>query len=229
MEMHQLRRYGALRPPQRGPNITRDQGNAAQQRRFLCHPVCYAEELPYGGTAQVVVLFSIRKQRPQWALVCGAQRSMMMETFFRKGSNFPTLHPCGHRRDPIHASRPVWDVATDLLETLAPEKLTRPGNVVFTFEAVFARIIISVLGERSSGETQVRIFGKLLHHKFHVIRFERNIGIKVSHYVELNRFNPLESESNGMSLRSKIAIGVLRSANQLDPQMALRIALDDFC
>src|SRR5262249_2781524 len=138
MEMHQLRSYGALRPPQRGPNITRDQGNAAQQRRFLCHPVCYAEQLPYGGTAQVVVLFSIRKQRPQRALVCGAQRSMMMETFFRKGSNFPTLHPCGHCRDPIHPSGPVRNITPDILKTLTPEKLARASHIILTFKAVLA-------------------------------------------------------------------------------------------
>src|SRR5215813_4484822 len=154
---------------------------------------------------------------------------MMMETFFRKGSNFPTLHPCGHRRDPIHPSGPVRNITPDILKTLTPEKLARASHIILTFKAVLARIIASVLCERSSGDTQLRIFRKLSHQEFHIARLKGNIGVKVSHYVELNRVYPLESESNGMSLRSKIAIGVLRSANQLDPRMAPRIALDDFC
>src|SRR6266480_6060360 len=117
---------------------------------------------------------------------------MMMKSLFSKRSNFPSLQPCCHYRDPIHPSRPVWDVAANFLETLAPEKLTRPGHIVLALKAVFARIIPPVLNERGSSHAELSIFRKLSHQKFHIARLKRNISIKVSHYVELERLSPRE-------------------------------------
>src|SRR5262249_970091 len=125
---------------------------------------------------------------------------MVIKPFLRKGSHFPALHARGHDRDPIHASRPVWDVAADLLETLSPETLTRPGHVVLPLKAVFARIIPPVLSERGSSHAELSIFRKLSHQKFHIARLKRNIGIKVSHYVELKRRSPHKCKGNRMSL-----------------------------
>ena len=65
IKMHQLGSYSALDPPHRRPAITKEQGKAAYEHRFLCHPVSHAKQLPNRGTSEVVVFFPIGKKRPQ--------------------------------------------------------------------------------------------------------------------------------------------------------------------
>src|SRR5437773_11570973 len=101
MKAHQLRGHSALDSSQGRPAVTRKQGKSTQQNRFLCHSICYAEQLPDWGAAEVIIFFSIGKKGPQSPLPSRAERSAMMEPFFSKGSHFPSFHPCCHDRNPI--------------------------------------------------------------------------------------------------------------------------------
>src|SRR5438876_2839793 len=136
MKAHQLRGHGALDSSQGRPAVARKQGESAQENRFFCHPICSAEQLPEWGTTKVIIFFAIGEKCAKDTSARGAQRSVMMKPLFRKGSHFPSLHPCCHDRNPVQPPGRIRDIAADLLETLTPEKLAWPSHVVLAFEAV---------------------------------------------------------------------------------------------
>src|SRR5437773_6568496 len=104
MKAHQLRGHSALDSSQGRPAVTRKQGKSTQQNRFLCHPICYAEQLPDWGTAEVIIFFSIGKEGAHRPPTRRPHGTMMMKSRVTKRLNFPSLHARGHDCDPVNSA-----------------------------------------------------------------------------------------------------------------------------
>src|SRR5882724_7669331 len=164
MKAHQLRSYRAPHAPQCRPAITGEQGQTIYNKRGFCHPIGDAEKLPDRGTAEIVILFSIRKARCSTAPSRCAQCSIVMKPLLRKGSCLPSFHPRRGDRDPVNSSSAVRNITADLLETSISEKLTSPRNMILTFETVPCGVVAAFY-KWGSSHAELRVFGKFPHQK----------------------------------------------------------------
>src|SRR4029077_17591117 len=119
-------------------------------------------------------------------------------------------------------------ITTHVLKTLAPEKLTSTGYMLFTFETNAGSIVTTILCKRRSRDTQLWIFGKLSNQKLKIIRFERKVGIQITNYFKRNRLHVLESCVKRVNLAGEATIKAWPALHQLDPRKSPGITLNDF-
>src|SRR5437879_3819731 len=88
-------------------------------------------------------------------VVCRSHSAVMNKRLFREGSGRPAVHPRGQHRNQIKTTIFELTISSNLLEALAPKKLTRPGNVIETGESII--VTEPFLGKACSGYSQFRI------------------------------------------------------------------------
>src|SRR4029077_13009813 len=119
-------------------------------------------------------------------------------------------------------------ITTHVLKTLAPEKLTSTGYMLFRSETITGSIVTTILCKRRSRDTQLRIFGKLSNQKLKIIRFERKIRIQITDYFKRNRLDVLQACVKRVNLAGEATIKARRALHQSDPRKPPGVTLDDF-
>src|SRR5262252_6621173 len=104
--------------------------------------------------AQVIVLLPVREGRGEPAALRRAQTAVMEKRLLSERPRLPSDHPGGGDGDPVDPSRHVWDVTSNGLKALAPEKLALSGDVGLTFEAVGIRAVSIRLSKDRAGNSE---------------------------------------------------------------------------
>ncbi len=108
-----------------------------------------------------IILGTILETRTKPTILRSAQLPVMQVRLFRESPRLPLFHAGRDVRNPVDRTAFCRHVSTNLLEALAPEYLTRAGNVFDTHEAVVIAEIRRI-SERSSHQSQCLIFRELL-------------------------------------------------------------------
>src|SRR5580765_2773998 len=176
--------------------------------------------------AEVVVLLTVPINS---AKLSGGPRThlpVVKTRLLREGPGLPALHPSRRDRGPVDAATLDRHVSADALKALAPEHLTRAGNVFDIGEPVV--VVPAAFDKRRSGDAERRVLRELLYQELEVVGLERDVGIEASDDIEVDVIQLVEAGIETMDFRGEAAVTFLRHTDQPNPVAALLIADDDF-
>src|SRR5262245_30116514 len=91
-----------------------------------------------------------------------------------KRARLPTSHPRGDYRDVIDSSQLHRHVSADVLETLSPEQLAGPRDVLDAHESIVIRRLVP---EGGADKSEVGVLRQPGEQECEVIRVEGDIGV----------------------------------------------------
>src|SRR2546429_166361 len=108
---------------------------------------------------------------------------MVKEAFLTEGSGFPAFHSGRRDGNPIDSASLVWNVAANVFQTISPEYLALPRDVVLSFKAIPGRVVIAFFQKRCAGNTKRGIVCKFPEQKLDKVRLKSDVRINVTYHI----------------------------------------------
>src|SRR5215510_4080653 len=162
-----------------------------------------------------VILATLPKPSYKCIVTSCPHLTVMYITLLGKRSCPPTLHSGGGYCHPINAATFDGDIPAYVFEAFPPKELATSGYMLDIGETVV--VMSSIFDKRRSGYSKIRKLSEFLKEKFEIICFKRNISVKISYDMVINRSNLLISSIKTTDLRRKISVNMFWHTHKLNP------------